>query len=94
MASAPVTEDMEDTQGNQYFRFPSLSPSSIIARPSCIHKHHSLINQIKYLEVETIATYQQELASNNESSASIARPADQERRLSNSSTVTKPLAYI
>lgn len=34
-ASAPKEDEMEDTQGNQYLRFPSLWPSSIIARPSC-----------------------------------------------------------
>ena len=38
IVSAPTTFEMEDTQGNQYRRFPSLWPSSIIARPSCINQ--------------------------------------------------------
>lgn len=41
--SAPKAAEMGATQGNQYRRFPSLWPSSIMARPSCFHLRAHII---------------------------------------------------
>jgi len=91
---------MGDTHGNQYRRFPSLWPSSIIASPSCMSQYDSCSVSLKF-EVNIITRYHIRrkkrffltivyLTSSNVSSASMARPEVQDSRLSTSSTVTNP----
>lgn len=89
---------MGDTQGNQYRRLPSLSPSSIIASPSCMSQpcfiitYDLILVYVNHKEKETDSSYKKfsYLTSSNVSRASMARPELQDNRLSTSSTVTNP----